>query len=613
LGATVHGWLQTISAPSAPIPSPLTAARAILAYHKVDLGLDKLTSLTGGPGFTAWQVGRGVRLPIELDTNGRLVTDLAAWTSLAAGADLGWDAVLDWTPWMLDLADHDADRQWATNELANAADRSSLAADIRQILLINPSKVVYRFLALLAVDKANDPALQEQLWAALAVATLSSDELSLLATTYPGAIALRALYRRLSQLVARGAHAATVDQAVGLLNDALGLPSGTTPVDLNENTPTAVPRELPVSQRWSRRPDTTKRPTFDGNGERTDGRHELVLGRSFYAGRWLNYNKYNGPAYEGNAEYEVGTYVAAHQVAVFAGADATRTARLEIVAAIAANEGFLDAVRLRDRAILSLGVQQWSVHVDNELNVMLFDLAQFDPDDYDAHVGIYGLRLSRTDTWSGQPPGMPAGASKAATMFQAGPGTQSTPMPTPNPPPDNPPDRFHYFGGAQDPAKPGYFRFDDTPWSGRIRSATRCSQALQLRELVMAADRFGRIRGEGRQWKVGSAMFTIDQLITSVQGAAQVLDQHINVPGYLTPDINTAISRTTATPVVDAQGNLTTAWLTALEAAYLNAMRYGSSLKKTDTNLPNGKVLRGRQSFILKQGLPAAPHTFQGW
>jgi hypothetical protein len=613
LGATVRGWLQTIPAPTAPIPDARTAARAILAYHKTDLALDKpLRPPPPAPGFSAWQVGRGVRLPIEVDSTGRLVTDLARWDSLAGSADLGWDAVLDWTPWTLDLPDHDADRQWATNRLANAADRSSLADDLRQILLTNPSNAVYRFLALLAVDKPNDPALQEQLWAALAGASLRADELSLLATTYPGAVALRSLYRRLGDLAARGAHAASVDQAIQSLNDALGLPSGTAPVDLNQNTPTAVPRELPVSQAWSRRPDQ-KRPTYDATGERSDGRHELVLGRSFYAGMWHNDNKYYGPAYGGNREYEVGRYVAAHRAEVFAGADATRTARLDIVAAIAPNEGFLDAVRLRDRAILSLGIQQWSVHVDDELNVLLFDFAESDPDDYDAHLGIYGLRLSRTDTWSGQPGGMPAGATRAATMFEAGPGTQSTPMPAPSPPPDNPPERLRYFGGVRDPAKPGYFRFDDTRWSGLVRSATRCSRALQLRELVMAADRFGRIRGEGRQWTVGSATFTIDQLITSVQGAAQLLDQHINVPGYLQADIKTAISKTNVTPGTDAQGNLTTAWLAAFEAAYLSVMRYGSGVKKTDTTLPNGQTLRGRQSFIVNQGLPAAPHTFQGW
>jgi hypothetical protein len=615
LGVTVHDWLQTIVAPTVPVLDALSVTHALMAYHRDDLALADLTTVTPAPllPFPAWEVGRGVRLPIEIDASNRPVTDLSHWADLASSADPAWDAVLDWTPWPLAIPDHDADTQWATDEIAAATTLSDTADDLREMVLANPSKSLYRLLAFTAATKAAGPAQQEQLWSMLLVTACSPDELALLATTYPGAAALRAWYRRLADLAALPGHAPTVDQAVQVLNGALGLPAGSTPVSLMQNTPSAVPRELPVSPAWSRRPDATKHVTYDTNGERIDGRHDLVLGRAFYAGRWQDDGRYNGPAYAGNSEYSVATYVAAHQADVFAGADATTKARLDIVAAIAANEGFLDAVRLRDRGILSLGVQQWTVHVDNELNVLLYNLERAHPDDYDTHVGVYGLRLSQTDTWTGTPPGMPAGAAKAVTLAQAGSGTQITPMPAPQPAPDHPADRLHFFGGAADPAKPGYFRFDDSPWGGRVRSATRCSRAVQFAELSTAAGRFGRIRAEGRTWSVAGTEFTIDQLVTSAQGAAQVLDQHINSPGHLATDVQTAIAKVTVTPATDPQGNLSTAWLTAFETAYLQAVRYGAGITKIDIPLPNGKVLRGRQSYILKQNLSAASHSFGGW
>jgi hypothetical protein len=614
LGESVHGRLQTISAPSQPLPDALSIAHAIMAYHAADLELASMIAPGSGPPtgrFPAWEVGRGIRLPIEIDTgNNRCIIELNRWVSLAGTADPGWDVALDWKPMPLAVPDHLSDQQWAVGVINAMSSPATTAADLRESLLINPSKAVYQFLELLAaVDGVAAPA-QEELWTTLVLTALRADETALLATTWPGAIALRAVYRRLFARASQPGHTASIDQAVAALNTALGI-AGAAPVDLTKNTPSVLPRELPVSQAWSIRPDATKHLTHDVNGEREDGHHQLVLGRAFYAGLWGNDGKYNGPAYAGNNAYSVSNYVAAHHDEVFAQADATTQARLAIVSAIAANKGFIDAVRLRDRGILSLGVQQWTVHVDNELNVLLWNLAQTHPDDYDAHAGIYGLQLSQTDTWSGQP-GMPVGSTKAVTLAKAATGSQSTPMPAPNPAPDHPVDRLQFFGGAADPAHPQHFRFDDTPWNGRVRSAARCSQPLQLRELTTATDRFGRIRAEGRTWLVGSTSFTIDQLVTSVQGAAQVLDQHINAPGHLTADVKTAITKVTLTPATDANG-LTNAWLTAFGAEYLKAVRYGTGITKTDLTLPSGTVIRGRQSYIVKQNLSSAPRSFQGW
>jgi hypothetical protein len=614
LGELVHRRLATIAAPSRPVPDALLLARAVLAYHADELGLTALTGTSGAPVplMPGWLVGRGVRLPVEVLTSGQQVTDLGRWADLAAGADAAWDTVLDWPPEPLDLPDHDADQVWAQSLLTDQPAPEDAAAVVREALLLNPSREVHRLLALAAALDTTGPARQDAVWTALLGTALSPDELGLLATTVPGAVVLRAAYRRMAARSAQAGHPVAVDQAVAALDAALGIP-GTAAVDLASFGPATLPLELPVSEGWGTRPDASGHPARDHNGERRDGRHALVLGRDVHAGRWAAEGAYLGPAYVGTPELAVGAYVAAHQADVEGAADARTLARLEVVAAIAGNEGFLDAVRQRDRGILSVGVQQWSVHVDDELTVLWSELAAAHPDDFDAHLGVYGLRLTQTGTWPGTPEGMPAGATRTVTLSLAGTGPAGTPLPAPDPAPDHPPDRLQLFGGAADPAHPGRFRFDSATWSARTRSAARSSRALQLLELTVAAERFGRIRAEGRTWTVGGSSLTVDRLVTSTQGAAQLLDQHVNAPGHVTPDVATAVASVDVSPATDVGGALTVVWLTAFETAYLDAVRYGAGVVKTDTTSSTGTTLRGRQSRILAQGLATAPGSFAGW
>jgi hypothetical protein len=612
LADSIVALLGTIPGPSGPLPDSRTVARAILAYHRADLGLPQVIAVgvpNRAPGFPAWEVGRGVRLPIELSGAG-LVTDVARWTTLAASADPSWDVLFDLPPQPLTLPDPALDASFAAGVITAHPSLADAASDLREELLLNPAKAVFRMLALLAAADANAAAQRVALWTALLNTVCSTDELALLATTLPGAIVLRALYRRLAAAAAVAGHDAAIDTAVINLNSALGLP-GTTAADLAVSTPSVVPAELPTSLAWQQRP-VQKHPTRDATGERVDGQHQLVLGRPYFAGTFATEGRFTGPAYVGNPPYEAGRYATAHHAEVYGGADPVLTARLDVMAAISPNEGYLDAIRFRDKAILSLGVQQWTVHVDNELDVLLWNLQTDHPDDWDAHFAIYGLRLGLTSSWPAGTAGVPANSARTVTLSRAVPGTANAAMPAPAAPPEQPADRLSFFGGAPDPAHPHHYRFDPpAPWAGRLRAAARCSLPLRDLELITAANRFGRIRAEGHTWQVAGTTVAIHQLITSVQGAALLLDQHINAPGHVPADVQKAINKVHVTPVTDANG-LTVAWRTAFEGEYATAVRYLPSIQKLDA-IVNGKKVRGRQSFVLGLQLPATPGSFGGW
>lgn len=621
LGQTVTAWLRTISAPAQPIPDALSVTHAIMAYNQDVLGIDRAIAVQSGavPGpllvFPAWEVGRGVRLPVERDAAGRCTTDAALWVTHAAHAApvaAAWNALIDLTPTPLAIPDRTADAATAAALIAAHPHLADAADELRTDLLTNPSKALYEFMAVWA---ASDPAAggeQTSLLTALVTTALSADELELLATTMPGAAVLRAMYRRLAAAATPAGHAASVDTAVAALNTALKI-TGATAVDLSSTTPGAVARELPVSPAWTTRPDVAKKPPTDSNGERLDGRHVVVMGRAIYGGVVATEGRCSGPAYVGTGPYETSTYVRNHPE-VAAGADARRLARLNVVEQIGPNEAYLDGVRLRDLAIMSVGVQQWSVHVDNEFDPWLWTLSQEHPDDYDVHFGSYGLRLSLTATWPAGTPGFPPGAPRAASQSKAVPGGANVAMPAPQDKhPESPPDRVIFFGGTVGPQLPPQFRYDDTPWAGRVRSAVLCSFAVRMLAIDTAIARFDRIRAEVGPWQVGGQNRTIDELITSTQGAAQLLDVHINAPGHVNDDVRTAIQHTSVTPVVDANG-ITDDWLTAFETQYLLRCRYLASVCKTSFVDAQGRFNRGRQTYIVSKGMSTNPHSFdEGW
>jgi hypothetical protein len=620
MATEVQGWLAAIASPHHPVPDVVTTGRALLAYHSDDLDLG--TVLGAGVAvslsrFPAWQVGRTVPLPIEFDAaaaSPSFVTDLQLWGQLADSMGPGADTLLDYLAAPLPLPNYDADDAWASGQVSAATILTDLCAPTRAAILANPSAAVYRVLALLRhIDTLADTA-RTPFLTALVSSTFDAAELAMLATLVPGAIVLRGLYRRLALL----ASSSDVDAATAALLTALGFTPGATSVDFWTTAPPIAARELPASVTWRVRPELAK-PSNDGNGERADGRHDVVLGRSIYCGdvhteTWAGI-AYRGPRFVGQRGTAASDFLTAHAGELNPTGDARLAARLAAVTVIAPSEGHLDAVRQRDKAILALGIQQWSADSDTELTLLLWQFRQQYPDDYDAHLGIYGLGLSLTSSYPDLSPQAVAMSSVTAAGSTAMPGASAAN-------PGIPPERLAYFGGFRVDAT--HYQFVDpaddsklSPWPARIRNAGLCSRGLQRLQLLEAARRFTKIAGENRAYQVGSGgtTCTIAQLITSQQAAAQLLDQHVNNPKLTVQSVKAAIVATPGDPGLDASGNPGDAWLTTFEAAYLTAVAYPAGVPKHDVYdaLTHKLVSHGRQDRILAAGLSTAIRSFNGW
>jgi hypothetical protein len=603
VGAGVQAMLAAISMPVHAVPDVTTTTRALVAYNAAALGI--AAAVTAGAAVPAvplpsWQVGAVLTLPVECALTGGSppVTDLTAWPTFAAGYDPAWDGVLDLVPASLAFADNRADAAAAAAQLAAAATVTDVCAPVRGQLLAGPSAAVFPTLALLqAIDQrpAPDPV---DFTTTLVTTTLQADELALLATFTPGAVVLRALYRRLAAASAGGAGPST-DAAIAALNTALGLPSSTA-ADLTNTGPSVVPGEPATSSGWRIRSESS-RHSPDANGEPNEGWHELVLGRAVYCGPVITCPgtfTFTGPAYVGTKGWEAPTVIAADAAELNPGAGAGLALRLKLVGAIAGNEGFLDAVRLADPGLVSFGVQQWSASHDDELTTLLYEFAQSHPDEFDAHFGVYGLGVA-LDTPGGSP------TAVTATSIPAG-GTAAPLAPAPADDSAVALARMGFFGGYQ--LTPHTFTFikpsDDTvrtPWAARMRNAVRNSHALVLTELQHAVARFDRILAEHPQYTVAGTTYPLSSLITSEHGAAQLLDQHINYP----PDVDRAITAaiTAAGPPTLTAGTLAHAWITQLEGLYQAKLRYGSvDFKAT------------RVALINAAGLDQTPGSFAaGW
>jgi hypothetical protein len=444
----------------------------------------------------------------------------------------------------------------------------------------------------------------------LVTTDFTAAELAFLAALRAGAVVLRALYRRL----AANPSDTDVDAALAALRTAFGFPSAAASIDLGTTAPPVAAQELPVSTAWRMRPDTS-RPSFDATGERTDGRHEIVLGRAVYCGTvttetWAGIS-YRGPSSPGRPAFSASAFLTAHVAELNPDNDPKLAARLAAVTVIAPSEGNLDAVRLRDGAILALGIQQWSADSDTELTLLLWQLHEQYPDEFDAHFRLYGLELTLVSSYADGTPKQVAMASVTTTG--------RSPMPARAAHGPLPPERLAFFGGFSIDTKTVTFvdPHDETalsPWAARVRNAELCSRGLQRLQLLEAARRFTKIAGENRTWNVGTASCTIDKLITSAQGAAQLLDQHVNNPKLTAQSITAAVAAVTTPPGLDGNGNPNDAWRTAFEGAYLDAVAYPNNVPKHDVRSPSGKLLmRGRQDRILAAGLSPAPRSFGGW
>ncbi|MCW8934388.1 MAG: hypothetical protein OQK98_06665 [Gammaproteobacteria bacterium] len=297
----------------------------------------------------------------------------------------------------------------------------------------------------------------------------------------------------------------------------------------------SVPRELPETpQQLANRPGNLGWQRI----EPTDpvvGRHRMVLGRDVLAGAVLNFNSggntYRGPAYGGRIP--PAAFIRTHANLLNPAADARIAARLQIVQAIVVNEGFLDAVRLRDRAILSLGIQQSSAHVDIELPALLARYKNMAPDEFRLFFEIYNLDLrANGNDGHGNPRFrlqriQPNGARVDLTTWAA---------------------RRNFFGGRT----VGTTTTFTTDWAARCREPAIASLKYRAAQVLEAASRLDRILREVGNITVAGAPMALSTLITSQQGVALILDAHINQPGRVPADLQAAANAAGAQPDANA-------------------------------------------------------------
>lgn len=478
--------------------------------------------------------------------------------------------------------------------------------------------------------------------------SMVNHQAELLASTTCGNAVLRRMWFPLEPvdpaLLPAGPRAALL-RSRPLLANALGLAASVPPVPPVPDTwqgpllagPSVQPRE-PALPAASRGLATTLAPAGSlAAQESSSGEQVVVLGRQLSAGNHGVYDGYTGPAHIGRVL--PATFVAAHQADINPAGDPRIDARSAVVVAIAPNEGRLDAARLRDRGILSTGLQQWTEHVNTEATVLWDHFRGLAPDHFDLHFGLYRMLTQIWGHTEVAATPVPSAAVLAVDNPWADRAVVADPLALPGAPDDHFPTyatlyrldpgakvrmqqstaaaigpRFPYFGGHG----PAGARVFDSEWAARVRLAALVSTAYRLTEMQVANKRFDRVSEDagsflvpGTPAPVGGGpvpRFGVDALLTTQYGAALVLDQHINAPGFVRADLQTAVTTTTATSgqaAFDAAGDLRDAWIEALAHRYQVVRRF-----------PGAGAKAQRDGFI--NGLPAAvlsrtAGSFVGW
>ena len=265
-------------------------------------------------------------------------------------------------------------------KLIGASTAAEVAADLAPGLLANPYAecltAVEAMLQLEAADAAGGHA-----FAVALVDRFTRPQLDVLAWTTGGNAVLRRMWARLAPSEALYG---TVAQVLGL--EVRTPATQSQPAQYHppqQRKPAVVPVEPPL---------TVGQTTFDGKvvGATALGRR-LILG-------WAKFEGWQGPTTGGLLRAE--TFDAERGAAVPYLSSLTEEqvlARRHVVVSVADAEGGIDAVRLADSALISLGIQQWSVHVDTELSLLLAHFQRRAPDHYDVFFGLHGLGLVPCD------------------------------------------------------------------------------------------------------------------------------------------------------------------------------------------------------------------------
>jgi hypothetical protein len=576
--------------------------------------------ITGGV-FPAWRVGLQLTLPVEFDAAGSSGTcnlaDLKRW----AGEYASW-GILGSSKWAEALAtptDAFALRAAVAAAVPASGSLSALAASLRRRLLTNACEVVFELIETFRAIGSTRPGDLNGFALDLA-SSLKAHHIGLLAAVSGGHAVLRRLWSLLSPIdpatlaVADRARLVAVLQRIA--EQGLGLQPRPTPavgwLSPQEVGPKVQPLEPPLaaSLRWNEKILKWEKDTKGKSVAKVDRWLDgMVLGRLVRVSNPVAKGDVWGYTHSnpGTAAFNPVTYLAQQAARVPGLADALTLSaaaeleagpidaakldqRMKLAARIAESEGKLDAISAGDPGIISMGMQQWAAHNDNELTVLLERFRVQAPDLYDLFIGMWGLQTGR---WAPSLKGTEAADAArlakidAANPFGPDPATLSTdaarigyfpqcvslfvlepqkaPAVLPPPPYRQPgPRRAYFLDGTRGDA-----------WCARFRLAEILSIELCRAQLHQAGWRltrletqefaYGSTQSSGRK-RYGSHRYsfkpcvsaadaarlappatvshTYAELFPSWLGAAGVLDHHINKPSSLLAMIKAAIAKT---------------------------------------------------------------------
>jgi hypothetical protein len=501
-GATFQGIADSLlplyataaaAAGGTPAPTRDELARAIVVYNRSYLPA------------TTWEqhaVGLRLPLPVEIDqASPDWIVNADSVRQWAGQFDGAWLNHLTAPPSPLDLPDPlTALPQQAADLLsgfpppAPPGQEAALGAALMARVLTNPFSAVLLVLEVLRLlaDRTVEVALA-------VLDDMVDHQAALLGATTAG----NGLLRRLDAVLAAapaGTDQTRLARDRALIAGALFTTPGGPRVAVHELPETAAQRadRGPV-------PDAAIGPAAPAGGV-----HRLVLGHEVGVGNVRQYptiatgTRYRGPAYAGGVA--PGPFVTADAARL--PQDAVSQARLAIVLGIAANEGNLDAVRQRDAGILSSGIHQWSAHSTPELGALLSRFKGLAADEFELFFRLYGLDVTPAAT-AGSYQWQSLDATDAATPLTTWAQIQA------------------FFEGTVDASGVDVF---GTTWAARFRLAGLVSEAYRRSEILEAIARFDRIKRDVGTITVTGNAVPVEQLITSQQGAALLLDSHINQP-----------------------------------------------------------------------------------
>lgn len=316
--------------------------------------------------------------------------------------------------------------------------------------------------------------------------------------------------------------------------------------------------------------------------------------RQFYGGNWLtpfhtptpapeslsvlsvigNNNRQYLEVSDGNhkkrfGKYSQGLYITGDQKpAAFVAAHADRLRALKItqseinvMIAVAENEGNLDAINTWDNAFLSFGLFQWTAGqgaAKGELPALLARIKDEDRDLFDKYCGQHGLDVAEIT------PGPVHGyfSLRGTTLKSTTAKAQLRQAPW----------AFYFWLAGQDPE----------------------IQALEIKHAVARLDQFY----DTDRYRVDNK-FRVRDLVTSEYGVGLILDQHVNRPAHVRTSLEKALEQTGLT---DPGG-----WGTAEERRLINAyLKIRATTSMTDPEkrarvtkkyLTNGIISNQRGSF----------------